>query len=389
MKVKSNTKNETIPRKITQKVCNSIAATVMVALILMLFSKAESHANPITPGDLPCPCSALTAGYYYTGPYFNYKPALLSSMTLEEFVGYVVADSIMAHGRTTYPTAQSQENFINSLSCDGDTLNYLMKYLYRMADNNPFMYYNFLTSYQAGKQQPMSILPKLLDHIERKCGFAKKQVMKAEYILHLCVTRVDTVYYQSNPVSAPMPYPLQPVKKSKLTYVHNKVVDVIKGQVLPDLNGGITVFETDSLIVTTQPNWDSSLTIQVGTLQKRMLQYIDVPIETNFIYYYNPGWTLKNLKGNIDRPIKNIDEQVGNEYIVFSYNLGACINNVPGGLQYTKIRPTVLGYDGGIFPIKNGNVIDRHNEMGWGTSVPVATFKQNLQTLIDSIKNYE
>jgi len=136
------------------------------------------------PEALQSPCDGLIPGYYFKAPSYNYKPVLFSNMTLDEFVGYVVFDSIITHAVKNYPTAHDQEEFIENLTCNGDTLNFVIKYLYNLADKNPFLYHNFLVSYQAGKQQPMSILPKFLRQIEKQCGLIKHQLIKAEFILH-------------------------------------------------------------------------------------------------------------------------------------------------------------------------------------------------------------
>jgi len=295
-------------------------------------------------------------------------------MPLEILVGYIIADSIMAHGKTTYPTAQAQDNFIYGLTCGGDTLKYLMKYLYRMADYNPILYYNFLTSSQAGKQQPMSILPKLLNHIGDKCGFPTKQVMKAEYILHIRVNEVEQFAYESRPPWTDPNSGKIFTDSSKLVYVYSQVLDTIKGQVLPNIGSGITIFTIDTLKDT------------AGMSEKRMKPYLEASANTDFIYHYNPYWRLKNKKGNWERNME-VKEKVDNEYIVFSYNMGTCVS-VPNGRQYYEIRPTVLGFMGGIFPIKDGNVVDIADDLGWGTEVPLEEFKERLQKLIDSIKNY-
>jgi hypothetical protein len=41
-----------------------------------------------------------------------------------------------------------------------------------------------------------------------------------------------------------------------------------------------------------------------------------------------------------------------------------------------------------MYPIEDGNVIDEKNALGFGTSVPVNVFKQNIRNTINEIKNY-
>jgi len=349
--------------KSTSKILTIAVAFVLGSLIGM--------ANPIMPGyDEPCPCSALYPGYYFTGQYFPTKPVLYSYMPYDVLVGYIIMDSIITHAKNSFPNWQSQENFIKSLTSTGDTLNYALKYLYRLADYNPFLYYNFLTSYQEGKQQPMSVLPKLLDQVKKEYGLPTMEIMKAEYILHLKVNAVENFAYESRPAyyDSVMQKTI-PADSTKLVYVYAKVLDTIKGQVLPDISNTIEVFVQDS----------------AGTKVKKS-RPLNVPPNTNFIYAYNPGWRLKNEKGNKERSM-NGGEEVGKEFIVFSFNAGACLNSTMG-FQYYLNRPTALGYMGGIFRIRDGDVLDAENDYGWDKYVPVDTFKQNLRTLIDSIKNY-
>jgi len=328
------------------------------AMLALSVASYNVEAQEVVPPAQPSPCSALFPGYYFTGQYYPTKPVLFSNMPLEILIGYIIMDSIMAHGREAFPTAKNQEDFIKSLTRNGDTLNYALKYLYRMADYNPFLYYNFLTSYQAGKQQPMTLLPKLLDQVRKEYGIATQQVMKAEYILHLRVNEVERFAYESD----------NPGDSTKLVYVYSQVLDRIKGQVLPDMSSVIEVFEQDS----------------AGTKVRRYTP-ATIPTNTNFIYVYNPSWRVSS--GGSSTNIGG-QEEVGKEFIVFSFYAGACINSSTG-YQYYINRPTALGMTGGLFRIIDGEVRDSKNEFGWGIRVPLATFKQNLQALIDSIKNYD
>ena len=318
---------------------------ILVAIVATSILSKELVSQPVTPGDAPCPCSALHPGYFYTGQYFPTKPVLFSNMTLDEFVGYVIMDSVITYGATEYPTSQAQENFIKGLTCTGDTLRYAMRYLYNMADANPFLYYNFLTSYQKGKLSPMTIHSKLMDQIKKQCGPATQELIKAEYILHLRVNQVV-----KNPTT-------------DLTYVLSEVLDTIKGRVLPDMNGAFEIFHNDSVY---------------SEETEHRSRPINPPANTNFIYYYNGGLSTCQVEKQV----------VGNEYIAFTFLQGACVNTTTG-YQYYVARPTAVNVWGGVLSIVDGNVLDKKNIFGWGKSVPLQVFKTNLQTLIDSIKNYD
>lgn len=341
--------------------------TSLVAIVIVAFITAGAGMvaqDDSSPGSAPCPCSSLYPGYYFAGQYYPFKPVLLSTMPLDVLIGYIIMDSVIIYGPAAYPNFQLQEDFIKSLTCSGDTLKYALKYLYRMADYNPFLYYNFLTSEQAGKKHPMSIISILSDHIKKECGLPTQEVMKAEYILHIETKEVEPFTYESKLPVYDSIYGKTYTDSTYLDYVYCQVLDTIKGQVLPNMENAITVLRTDSTKV-------------FGNLSTSL----SAPPNTNFLFYYNRKWVVES--GNWKSQTK---AEPNKEYILFAYNTRACLNK--GNGQYYDIRPTLLGASGGIYPIVDGNVIDFANDFGWGTSVALATFKQNLQNLIDSIKNF-
>ena len=344
-----------------------IVLLLLVAVATATFGKSVLLSDDVTPnlGD-PCPCSDLLPGYYYVDSNYYYKPVLLSNMALDEFVGYVIMDSILAHSHKTYTSSKMQNEFIAGLTCNGDTLGYAMRYMYRMADGNPFLYYNFYHSQQLGKQNALPLMTKFYDHIEKECGHHKLEVMKAEYILHLRTTKVENFDCTSDPRVN-----LKGVTKidtTKLIFVYNQVLESIKGRVLPNNSKGIEIFRQDSADVSVKKSISLS-----------------VPPNTDFIYNYNPGWVNSSVNGKMHQSMWKIPMYENTEYIVFLRHTNYCQNPQH---QYYDTRPTTLNYQGGIFPVVNGNVIDEANDWGWGTEVPIQEFKQNLQEIIDSIKNF-
>ena len=352
-----------------RKFCQLITLIFVIQIIIT----SELVSQPTIPGYTdPCPCSALFNGYYYTGNYYSTKPVLFSNMPLDQFVGYVIMDSIITHAKDSFPTWDVREDFIKSLTRTGDTLNYALKHLYRLADYNPFLYYNFLTSSQSGKMQPMAILPNFLDHVSEEYGQPIWGLMKADYILHLQVNEKKIVtLIGDHPWDVP---------RNVHRYTFTKVLDTIKGQSLPRPDGAIEVEKAYIILDSTlpPPSWENPTIPPYDSVH--MSRSWIIPENTDFVYW--------NRNAN-----KN-DEVPNSECIVFSFIQGACINTK--GYQYYLIRPVVLQVGksnppitvDGIFPIIDGNVSDSRNIFGWGNYVPVETFKQNLRTLIDSIKNY-
>lgn len=353
-------KSENIPSKTSNKVCNCIIATFMFAISFICTAKLL--AEPTTPGDAkPCPCSSLYPGHYFTEQYYPFKPVLRTDMPLDILLGYIIMDSIISYGQLSYPTVASRDEFFAGLTCEGDTLNYALKHLYRITDYNPFLFHNFIWSVQAGKFSSITLLKRFYDQVKKVCGHQKFEVMEAEYILHLRTTKVEPLYYKND----------IPGDTSKVFFVHNKVLDKIKGQVLPNFDRAITIFTQDSAGKSVLRSTD-----------------LNVPANTDFLYYYNPGWVQNSVDGKQSQSMWRIPMEEDKEYIVFTRHLENCIDSLNARKQYYDIKTTNLNLQGGIFPIVNGNVIDGANDWGWGTEVPLATFKRNLQELIDSIKNY-
>ena len=346
----------------------STIVTLIVAIII--FCNAEIKANDITPGDstFPCPCKiskyrpSMFPGHYFTATFYPHKPVLFTNMALDEFVGYLLFDSLLTHSHKTYPSASSQQEFIDALTCGGDTLGYALRYLYRLADINPLLYFNFRTSKPMDKQNVVPLLTKLYDHVKKVCGHKTKEIMVADYILHLRTTKVEQFDYTSHPRDT-----------TRIIYSYNQVLDTIKGQILPDFTNAITIFRQDS----------------AGTPVERAKKLI-VPPNTNFLYFYNIGWVQNSVDGKKSQSMRRIPMEEDKEYIVFTKHTFECIQDefVESKFFY-DLRTLNLNFQGGLFPIIDGMVIDGANDWGWGTEVPVETFKQNLRDLIDSIKNYE
>jgi hypothetical protein len=327
-------------------------STIKIIVFAMLFGVAFASYSTKAQG---LPCNPYTSGVFYSAPRYNYTPVLFTYMPYDVMIEYIVMDSVISHIRELLPTYDDQLGFIKSLTASGDTLNYLMKYLYRVADYNPIFYYSFLNTPQTTKKQPMSIMGEIEKQIKNEFGVAKTIVMKADYILQVHINYAQPIDYTSTDnISDPHNGSI-----IHLMAAHCSASNIFKGQVLPSNSDGIVVTEVDSS--------------GIITLHNEFISNLVTPNPvTNFVFTYNKSFVPNGVVTNGD-------------YIVFAWQVGCCYNSTT---QYYEIRPTMIDASRGIYPIVDGNVIDGKNEFGWGTSVPIETFNNNLQNLINSIKNY-
>ncbi|MDR0926804.1 MAG: hypothetical protein LBO69_03440 [Ignavibacteria bacterium] len=313
----------------------TIAAAVMLTSMFSVNSNAQG-----------LPCYPEMCGAFYSTPAYNYTPVLYSYMPCDVLVGYIVMDSIIAHIRELYPYYSSQAELINGLTATGDTLNYALKYLYRLQDYNPILYYTFLNTPQTTKRQPMTLLGDLTKHIRKVKGLKYEEVIKADYILQVHINSTQTI----------TDYGTAPDYDNSYTIVvHTSVTDTIKGQILPAFTNGIIVIkEADS----------------EGEI---VCQNSNFPATTDFLFSFTRGWAR----------IPAVEK----DYIVFARLIGWCST---GGTQYYEIRPTMLNGDNsdGIFPIENGYVTDYSNVFGLGKQVPLQQFKDAVNAFVNSVKNY-
>ena len=204
-------------------------------------------------------------------------------------------------------------------------------------------------------------------------GKRKQAILRTSFILHIYVD--TTTLFVKNRMR-----PYAKVRDS-MTIVYAQVLDTIKGKTLPNINTGI---------IATQPQLDLSNAEESINLSP---VGINIPDSVNLIFEYCNQWNVSGRGGVSRAPNGKIllDKlthnwiKPGKEYIVsLALNL-ACRYN---GLFYYALWPIAGAYSFGMYPIEDGNVLDIGNVWGWGESVPLNVFKQNLNALLNEIKNY-
>ena len=354
---------------------NHLNLKVAVLLLFLLVSSIIVNAEVM-------PCNPKIRGINYTHPTYNYmSPPLLSNMPYDIMVSYIIVDSILKYSDSVVAVTNSFfkrfEN--NQISFDNDTLNYALKYMYRLADYDPLIYfYNFCLGSANKKVSPRSLHWDLMEYVRRKIpnGGRIRRVLDSPWILHIYVEETNMWCLDST------------YKNLKdFTTVKARILDTIKGKKLPNLN---TMFFAEEL--TSKENDDTSKpSIEINTM----------PNNVNLVFEYCNQWS-RNYYGD-DETIWHVDDN-GNiiccllqdedgsawvkpnrEYIVLLAPIYECTHN---GNFYYALWPTGGTYGYGMFKIENGIVLDKKNDWGWGNEVPVETFKQNLKTLINDMRNY-
>ena len=236
--------------------------------------------------------------------------------------------------------------------------------MYLLSDYDPIRYCRFqlthpshtehwASGYYASEDilKKVSVLP---DSIRR--GYA----IASDYILHLIVNETITTEIPEG------------IRCKSLIAGHSTVLDKIKGQILPPLGHhyGLSNNGGAGIVAPIMPN------------------------PTNFVFEYCPNWGKYHVINDDGTIMPNIICEdgspwikAGKEYIVFVTPIWECSYET---IAYYVMYPIMYDYSKsyGMYPIEDGNVIDKGNSFGWGEVVPVETFKQNLRDYIDTIKNY-
>ncbi len=336
-------------------------AVVLKGTSLLLFVAAVILSSlalpPQAKGQVPC-WDRKAVGFYYRYPIPYQTPMLEPSMPYDIMLGYIYADSLLkSAGMKSVWTAAKELQ-------DNDTMRYVQKYRYLLSDYDPMRYHTYLgTTQNFGKNSGSGVESRLIIRTrELPNGFINDVLTASRYILHVTVNSIEV---DDNGEERPA--------YLSTRVVYTTVIDTIKGQVLPSFAGSVSS--------------------------------INKPIEpqTNFIFQYCNEWTRARRSNNEwIEPIKSMYDDEGNpwvmpnrEYIIFAnpYCLCEDVQNVQGtwqGHRYIEIFPGAGNGSStyGMYPIKNGMVLDEGNDFGWGTSVPLTVFKQQLQQQINIIKNH-
>lgn len=84
----------------------------------------------------------------------------------------------------------------------------------------------------------------------------------------------------------------------------------------------------------------------------------------------------------------NFEMEINKSYLIFFEYRMIC--NTKGTTYFSLLPLSTAGSAArSIYPIENDNLIDEHNELGFGSSVPINTVIEGINSRIKAIKNYK
>ena len=292
-------------------------------------------------------------------------PTIHSDMPLDCILGYIYLDTLCRSIQT-----RSQLDSLFNLIGSWDTLKPFMRSLYRMSEYDADLLEEYCYA-AADLNYNYFLIPEVLRYVlkqrmEAVLGYRNKlnYLVLASAILHI---RVDTVTdsYDSLAYYPKWPLPLKCVRAT--------VLDTIKG---------IHIRQSNDFLMKAKPGSSHPLD------------------DVNFINFaFSPYWQKLNPRGDVAGI--GIDS-LGNEH----FNCDSCFdfNAVQSGKEYVIfLQDIFLDYDGtnsyysfwpfatystegGIFAIDgSGNVQIPSDFFGYGTSIPLSTFENNLRNDINTI----
>lgn len=308
-------------------------------LFLFIFLIAAIHELKSQP-----PCNPEIDGLYFEIPHLTDYPPLTTDMPYDVLIGYIASDSACKNVHYDEIT-----NFVNNQSYN-DTLRYIMRFYYQMADYNPIKFYQFLKfSPQSYKTPPSYVKNEVLDRIRITSPnpTIHRLLLASTIIAHVEVTDTFTINQNDEIIC------------KNLSIVSANILDTIKGNFIPEC---------------TSINGNELSKVSTRDLNDNCLQ---------FEYCYE--WTTSFGEKLVDSSGIGWIKQ-NHEYIVF---LGPRIICSDTTNTYMTLMPEGrMTATFGMYPVIDNIVHDPNNEFGLGETVPIIEFKNQLQMYINEIINY-
>lgn len=356
---------------------------LMVALFVMLGTETT---KAVTYGYLPN--WPGYRGFYYCLDMADYPTLLLSNMPYKVLQGYIIADSALR----TMPSVTYLDDPIEKLNILSDTAEYIYKYWYYMNEYDPLRFYAFLHRKCPECKNNANILHSDLQG--RVYIYPKTLYSMISYILHVYVN--NTVHIDTTSIDTLQSY-TPVITGTDTTYIIDTVVEgsgksevIAFCRVLDTLKGGAFPSLTNAIFNNGSMGDNISATAS---------STYSIPNQTDIVFSYIEQWS-KGENTDYRWPQDYIFDanggpwvKPGREYIVFLGFLGidAVGSWDPVGSVHKQYY-CIIPYHGvgsyNMYPVENGNVIDVENALGFGTSVPIEVFKQNIRNKINEIKNY-
>ncbi|HPI19687.1 MAG TPA: hypothetical protein PKY56_04890, partial [Candidatus Kapabacteria bacterium] len=293
------------------------------------------------------PCMPEYHALTFEYPKYPYLPYYTTDMPYEVMLGYIVMDSVCNYGN-----ALLLDDFISRQTYN-DTIKTIMKYIYRMADWDPYLFKRTQYSLPTNKLHPATVIEKLIEKSASLSSNYKlyKLILSSHFILHINVTDTLSRTYLSSNIPTPV------------AIVNYEVLDTIKGRKIPvcknvsiDNNTKITSQEESQIVSNNCSQFGYSLFWERDSVRNDIKFIGGHDYSKSLIDKDGILWTNK-----------------GKEYIVCLYIPLICETSY---YDYSSITSNVIpSLTCTMYPIENGNVQDPGNEFGFGTNVDVDQFK--------------
>jgi hypothetical protein len=293
-------------------------------------------------------------------PILTQNPANMSGIRLDVKRGYMIGDSI------EHTVNDSDHHLVHGFS-DRDTLHEMFRYLYRMKDNDPILFYAWSiqglpygTYYQTPQWELNSlkarsyILTRNLDS-----GWATA-LSFADYILDVQVE--DTASH----------YDTRSRLASHVIAVSARVIDTIKGRHYLSCTDAHSLPASDSRGPVLGHTASSQVDVGDGCLQFEYRPGIlrigagkhGSPRDSNTVMPDGSPWIKKGMRYIVLLQLERIYEDDTALRSVFLSPIGS---------------PTTCA---GMYPVIDGIVWDPHNDLGFGTGIRVEDWKRALRSRI-------
>ncbi len=316
-------------------------------ILLSFFSIISGYSQNPT-------CMPEYLGLSYSEQIITNNPPLSMYMPFDILIAYIALDSVSRHVEYN-----DFEKFLNNQTSINDTLRYIMKYLYKVVDYNPLLFYQSTNKQDNQISHPLSIVLDIYDKIEKITDkpLLDRYLLESSYIFHIRAT--DTI--QIIDTSA--------VWARTVHFVSANVIDTIKGKVFPNCYIQENVIEGSD---------------------KKKLMLSDNPACIKFEYALE--WERKG-HGDITGLSEPLYDNDGNpwikpeqEYIIFLRIVLICNDSLNTFFTISPFGPKSSTYN--IYPINDGIVYDPGNDFGFGINKTADEFKSLLRERINYIINY-
>ncbi len=348
-----NLKNRVIKNITFPIFCSYFSCFVIAVIAFMCFATSQTHAQHYPYGVESPPCLPHNYSLIYKYPRLATHPPLSTDMPLNVLIGYIGFDSI-ARQSNVGALCQAVVNMPYN-----DTVRQALKFLYEMQNYNPVLFARYSNDSYSG--QNISVADALSECIAQNLidkspmPYSDYAISFSSFIGHIRVA--DTFIICDSASSMPFPFNMAHI-------VNAEVIDVIKGNVMPECNDYYPSSENTKFIHNTN-----------GTQSVASGACIQFSYRDHWNYPEANGINSAFIDSNGGRIIS-----ANRDYIVFLIMRSICKDD---SHIYFDISPCGFSRSFGVYPIDNtGHIVDKDNEFGFGIGLTVEQFKAALHQRI-------